>query len=43
MRLKPVTKAAKSIIADLLIQGFTRGEMLMALSIAKKTIKKDRR
>ena len=40
MRLKPVSKAARSIISELLSQGFTRGEILMALSVAKKTIKK---
>ncbi|WP_284707917.1 hypothetical protein [Sporomusa sphaeroides] len=41
--MKPVTTAAKAMIADMLSRGFTRGEMLITLSVAKKAIKKDRR
>lgn len=41
MKLQPVKQTAKGIIAGLLSQGYSCGEINMALSIAKKTIKKD--
>lgn len=37
-----INQAVQSILVKMRNRGLTPGEMLMALSVAKKTIKKDR-